>query len=337
MTSIPENIYILRLTQQILGLSIILITTLPLTHTLHRPGIPHIHFTSYTRAEILLILGRNPSQLFLVPPSAEQYPDYTPDLAAEDEAYVWNRFLGAVWESLSKHVGRDLVSFRNAAMRLWRPFVQPIISGTFGTRDFARLMVNRRFLFQGEDAVQDRIIQPHEDDQEKPVGSVLPATPSTKKRLRTIAHELPYYTSHLLIAAYLASYNPSRTDVTYFMKHTDKRKNKRRAPSTTAGVTKSKHRKIPRHLLAPSPFSLDRLLAIFRALIEGPVPQVADLYTQVATLTSMRLLVRAGGLASADVLDAGSRWRVCFGWEYVRGLGRSVGIEVGEYLVGGVD
>ena len=63
MTSIPENIYILRLTQQILGLSIILITTLPLTHTLHRPGIPHIHFTSYTRAEILLILGRNPWQV----------------------------------------------------------------------------------------------------------------------------------------------------------------------------------------------------------------------------------------------------------------------------------
>jgi origin recognition complex subunit 5 len=36
-------------------------------------------------------------------------------------------------------------------------------------------------------------------------------------------------------------------------------------------------------------------------------------------------------------LEAGARWRVNIGWEAVRGMGRSVGIEVGELLVGGVD
>jgi origin recognition complex subunit 5 len=36
-------------------------------------------------------------------------------------------------------------------------------------------------------------------------------------------------------------------------------------------------------------------------------------------------------------LEAGTRWRVNFGWEYARALGRSVNLEVGEYLVGGVD
>jgi origin recognition complex subunit 5 len=148
-------------------------------------------------------------------------------------------------------------------------------------------------------------------------------------------HTLPFYTTHLLIAAYLASYNPSRTDVTYFMKHTDKRKGKRRA--TTTSVSNSmKARKISRHLLTPSPFPLDRLLAIFRALLDGGVSQVADLYTQIATLTSLRLLVRAGA-GSNDALEAGGRWRVNFGWEYARALGRSVNLEVGEYLVGGVD
>ncbi|KAJ4289578.1 hypothetical protein N0V90_010907 [Kalmusia sp. IMI 367209] len=325
-----------RFGETIPNLSIILITTLPIPHALHRPGIPHVHFPSYTRSSLLTILAQQPPKIFLTPPSEEQYPDYTPDLAAEDDAWLWGRFLTAVYESLTKHTGRDLVSFRLCATRLWRPFVEPIVQGTFGTRDFSRLMVNRRALFQVEDSVLDKIVA-ETNLGASAGGPAVPATPSTKRRLRTIAHDLPYYTTHLLIAAYLASYNPSRTDVTYFMKHTDKRKNKRRAPSTNAGVTKSKHRKISRHLLTPSPFSLDRLLAIFRALLVETVPQSADLYTQIATLTSMRLLVKAGGAGSSDALDPGTRWRVNFGWEYARSLGRIVNLEVGEYLVGGVD
>lgn len=217
-------------------------------------------------------------------------------------------------------------------MKLWRPFVEPVVSGQFGTRDFSRLIINRRHLFQIEDSVLDHIIKTTEP--EKPTASE-PTTPSKRRLAKMTVHTLPFYTTHLLIAAYLASYNPSRTDVTYFMKHTDKRKGKRRAASNTVSNS-TKARKISRHLLTPSPFPLDRLLAIFRALLDGGVPQVADIYTQIATLTSLRLLVRAGA-GSNDVLEAGGRWRVNFSWEYARALGRSVGLEVGEYLVGGVD
>lgn len=227
-------------------------------------------------------------------------------------------------------------------MRLWRPFAEPVVSGQFGTRDFSRLMVNRRHLFQLEDSVVDRIISSTAEHSATSNGPLDPTIPSKKRLAKMTVYDLPYYTTHLLIAAYLASYNPSRTDVTYFMKHTDKRKNKRRAPSAasfsvTGKRSGTKHRKISRHLLTPSPFPLDRLFAIFRALLEGTVPQVADLYTQISTLTSMRLLVRAGGAGGNDVLEAGGRWRVNFGWEYARALGRSVNLEVGEYLVGGVD
>lgn len=320
---------------QIPGLSVLLITTLPPPH-LHKQGVAHLHFSSYNRNQLLSILSARPPKIFLSPPSPTQYPDYTPDLASEDDEWLWNRFLSAVWDSQAKHTGRDLVSFRNTAMRLWRDFVKPVVDGTFGTRDFSRLMVNRRHLFQVEDAVLDRIISQQNIPENAANG--LPSTPSARAlvKRKTIQHDLPYYTTHLLISAYLASYNPSRTDTTYFMKHTDKRKNKRKV-NTNAGITKSKHRRISRHLLTPSPFALDRLLAIFRSLLDGPVPQLADIYTQIATLTSMRLLVRVGGAGSTDPLDAGSRWRVNFGWEWVRGLGRSVNLEVGEYLVGGVD
>ncbi|KAF2280490.1 uncharacterized protein EI97DRAFT_369283 [Westerdykella ornata] len=311
-----------RFGEIISNLSVIMITTLP-PSLLHKPGIPHLNFPAYTRQDLITILSASPPKIFFTTPSSEQFPDYTPDLAAEDDAWLWNRFLTAVWESISKHTGRDLVSFRNTSLRLWREFVAPIVDGTFGTRDFSRLMVNRRHLFQTEDAVLDRIIKKT-------------ANNTAVAKRKTIQHDLPYYTTHLLISAYLASYNPSRTDTTYFMKHSDKRKNKRKVCSHS-GITKSKHRRIPRHLLTPSPFPLDRLLAIFRSLLDAPVPQLADIYTQIATLTSMRLLVRVGGMVGADPLDASARWRVNFGWEWVRSLGRSVGIEVGEYLVGGVD
>ncbi|KAF1828739.1 origin recognition complex subunit Orc5 [Decorospora gaudefroyi] len=325
-----------RLGETIPSLALILTTTLPLAPSvLHSSSTAFLHFPPYTRSELLTILGAQPLKIFSTPPSLDQFPDYTPDLAAEDDAWLWSRFLQAVYDSLSKHTGRDLISFRTCATRLWRPFVEPVVAGQFGTRDFSRLMVNRRHLFQVEDWVLHRIINTAGPDDDM-------TTAAAKKKAPNVhVHALPYYTTHILIAAYLASYNPSRTDVTYFMKHTDKRKNKRRAPSAasfsvTGKRTGAKHRKISRHLLTPSPFTLDRLLAIFRALLEGTVPQVADLYTQIATLSSMRLLVRAG-IGSNDVLEAGTRWRVGFGWEFARALGRSVNLEVGEYLVGGVD
>jgi origin recognition complex subunit 5 len=281
-------------------------------------------------------MGHNPPKIFVSPPSEEQFPDYTPDLAAEDDDWLWSRVISALYDSLSKHTGRDLISFRSCATKLWRPFVEPVVSGQFGTRDFSRLIINRRHLFQVEDSVLDHIIKTAEPEKTTTTNGTLdPATPSKRRLAKMTVHTLPFYTTYLLIAAYLASYNPSRTDVTYFMKHTDKRKGKRRAPSTTV-ANSMKARKISRHLLTPSPFPVDRLLAIFRALLDGGVPQVADLYTQIATLTSLRLLVRAGA-GSNDALEVGGRWRVNFGWEYARALGRKVGLEVGEYLVGGVD
>ncbi|KAH6642395.1 origin recognition complex subunit 5 C-terminus-domain-containing protein [Boeremia exigua] len=328
-----------RLGERIPNLAFIVTTTLAITPALrHASSIPYIAFPSYTRPQLLTILSKSPPKVFTTPPSADKFPDYTPDLAAEDDAWLWNRFLGAVYDSLSKHTGRDLLSFRAAALRLWPQFVAPVVMGEFGTRDFSRLMVNRRHLFQGEEAVLDRIIAPKSVSTEKngDVGKAI-----TRKAVPGIVQNLPFYTSHLLIAAYLASYNPARTDVTYFMKHTDKRKNKRRAPSAASLSATSKggvkHRRIPRHLLTPSPFPLDRLFAIFRALLVDGVPQTADLYTSVATLTSLKLLVRTGMGGASDALEAGGRWRVGFGWEFARGLGRGVGIEVGEYLVGGVD
>ena len=59
-----------------------------------------------------------------------------------------------------------------------------------------------------------------------------------------------------------------------------------------------------------------------------------DIGMAMATLASLRLLVRVGGAqAGGDPMDRGGKWRVNVGWEVVRALGRSMGIEVEEWLV----
>jgi origin recognition complex subunit 5 len=60
----------------------------------------------------------------------------------------------------------------------------------------------------------------------------------------------------------------------------------------------------------------------------------ADIGMAIATLASLRLLVRVGGGAGGgDLMDCGGKWRVNVGWEVIRGLGRGVGVEVEEWLI----
>jgi len=143
---------------------------------------------------------------------------------------------------------------------------------------------------------------------------------------------LPYYTRFILCAAYLASFNPPRQDQILFMKNSE-RKKRRRNIQKTGKV--QKNRRIPRNLLTPSPFSLDRLIAIVQALLPHQMAPTADVLTQVATLSNLRLLLRAG--PAADPLDAGCKWRINCGWEYVTSLGRTVGLDMRDWISGGQD
>jgi len=150
-----------------------------------------------------------------------------------------------------------------------------------------------------------------------------------------VKHNLPYYTKFVLCAAYLASFTPPRQDQIFFMKSSEKKKRRRNATSKASGKLQ-KNRKIPRNLLAPSPFPLDRLLAILRALLPHPMTQNADIFTQIATLSSLRLLLKAS-TTGTDALDPGCKWRVNCGWEYVVTLGRSVGLEMRDWIASSQD
>jgi len=273
-------------------------------------GVPHVYFPPYERDQAVAILSKAPPPIYSRPPSPAD--DYDETAAAEDSAWLWTRFLQAVWDSLAKGAARDLVSFRVLAQRLWRPFVQPVVDGTFGTRDFSRLLIAQRKLLQDESYLGDNILTL--DDQSSAA---------------TVTHDLPYYSKWLLCAAYLASFNPARTDPIHFMKSTE-RKKRRRGGGAVAGRA-AKHRKIPRHLLSPSPFSLDRLFAILHAILPHDLQPNIDVYTQLATLGSLRLLLRSGIIGS-DALEPGGRWKVNYGWEYANNLARGLDFAITDYV-----
>lgn len=100
--------------------------------------------------------------------------------------------------------------------------------------------------------------------------------------------------------------------------------------ATPTRLSKRQHRKIERRLLGPQVFVLERLLAIFNAILPHPVVSTVDLMTQIATLASLRLLVRTS--AGGDVLEAQAKWRVNVGAEFVGNVARSVGFDVENYL-----
>ncbi len=83
---------------------------------------------------------------------------------------------------------------------------------------------------------------------------------------------------------------------------------------------------------------MERLLAIFYAVrTDAGVGKTAgwsstaDIPMAIATLASLRLIVKTSTVA--DPLDASTKWKVNIGWDVVRGVARSVGVEVEDFLI----
>lgn len=175
------------------------------------------------------------------------------------------------------------------------------------------------------------------------------ATANGSSSSADLATLLPPAARLLLVAAYLASHNAPRHDQTLFSTwHTGRR---RRGGGVVGGghiraTKKTRHRKIARKLLGPGAFVLERMVAIYAATRRewvrggdeegvgaGTGSVDGDVGMAIATLASLRLLVRVGGAGGGDAMDRGGKWRVGVGWEVIRGVGRSMGVEVEEWLI----
>ncbi|XP_068200417.1 origin recognition complex subunit 5-like [Palaemon carinicauda] len=132
--------------------------------------------------------------------------------------------------------------------------------------------------------------------------------------------ELPFYSKFLLIAAYLASYNPARTDRRFFVKHHGKQRK-------THHMIKAKE-KSSSQLVGPKPFPLDRMMAIFYSIVEDKVTPTANIFSQISTLVTLKLVTQVGG---DDQLDA-PKYKCAVSLNFIRGIARTVGFDIIRYL-----
>lgn len=134
-----------------------------------------------------------------------------------------------------------------------------------------------------------------------------------------LALDLPYYAKYFLIAAYLASYNSQRDDKRLFVKNHGKQKKR---------IVQNKKKENSMYgLLGPKPFSLDRLLAIFYAIIDENASLTANLLSQVSSLVELRLLIKLG-----DGLDK-PKYKCNVGLDCVQTIARTVSFNIRKYLI----
>ncbi|CAK7230682.1 hypothetical protein SCUCBS95973_007654 [Sporothrix curviconia] len=332
-----------RLSEVIPNLTVIFVVAFPTPSMLRTSFVPHVHFSNYSKAEFVEILSRSP------PPALAD--------ATEEETYeLWTRLCTAVHDSLTRTAGRTLPAFREACTALWPKFTAPILAGTHGPREFSRLLIAARSHFQDEFLLDPGFvvapapqapaqIQPAPLQAQDATDAVPAETPLTARHLATL---LPATARLFLLCAYLASHNATRHDMTLFSTyHHGGKKRRRGGMAGGAGRPRTKHRKIARKLLGAHSFTLERMMAIFAAVRsewtrEPPVTATGrnsaaalmdgDRNTAIATLATLRLVVRVAG-PSSDPIDRAGKWRVNVGWEVVRSLGRSMGIEMEDWLI----
>lgn len=141
------------------------------------------------------------------------------------------------------------------------------------------------------------------------------------KQNRRLHVELPFHSKYLLIASYLASYNPAKSDKRFFVKHHGKQR------KTKAGIA-AKERAVSSQLTGPKAFPLDRLMAIFYSVVDEEVAPSANIQGQIASLVTLQFLMSVG---SDDCLDM-PKFKCNVGLEFISQMSRQVGFEVQRYL-----
>eukprot|EP01147_Barroeca_monosierra_P010030 gene10030-2204_t len=262
-------------------------------------GLPQpltLHIPAYTKTETLAILQHQS------PPGAP---------LAHFRQFVellWGVFHGPC---------RDLSELRHLTCLLFDKYYAPVREGTISPKNTAALYKNIA-----------PVLKSHLSNlylRETSTSEWLQNDGKAAQQLDSSMHaskiELPYYAKVIVIAAFLASHNPQRSDYIIFSKQQRKRTKRRKGslrPTKSSASLSS----------APKPFSLSRLFAIFHSLLGEKVDMTAEMYSHVASLVSLRLLSQA---TSHENLDS-AKFKCNISIEDAFYLGRTIEIDIAAYL-----
>eukprot|EP00039_Didymoeca_costata_P003812 m.69755 g.69755 ORF g.69755 m.69755 type:complete len:442 (+) comp12086_c0_seq6:1390-2715(+) len=243
------------------------------------------------------------------------------DCRPNEDRQLFSQFARIVYDVFSGPC-RDLNELRHLVSLLFPLYMEPIELGKLSKTDFKELyrcvlpelkkQLGRIYLRE----VSTSEWEQHAGDR----------TEKAPKAHKTQELELPFLSKYMLVAAYLASYNPESTDARIFSKH--KIQKKRKAPNKKKKVSKAAV-KVPQRLLGPRAFSMERLLAIFYSIFDGEKPKAsAELYALVASLVTLQLLTY-----TSKNLNLDSPMLKCLcSFEAVQRISLALDIDLGKFL-----
>ncbi|KAM9705687.1 origin recognition complex subunit 5 isoform 1-T1 [Menidia menidia] len=256
-----------------------------------------LHFPDYSKGELQQILSHDAHPSY----SAEFYSSYI------------NILLGVFYS-----VCRDLRELRHLAALNFSKFCEPVTTGKVKETETHKLWKNIEPHLKK--AMQTVYLREVSSLQWEQMQQMEETETGAMRGLSAHTHvELPYYSKFLLIAAYLASYNPARTDKRFFLKHHGK-------------IRKTnflkKNEKTSNHLLGPKPFSLDRMLAIFYSVVDSRVAPTASIFSQISSLVTLQLLAQ---VSHDDQLD-GPKYKCAVSLDFIRAISKTVNFDIVRYL-----
>ncbi|KAL4208610.1 origin recognition complex, subunit 5 [Rhizopus microsporus] len=293
------------------NISVILISNIPFEKFRVKGGMMEpllIRFPAYSKEDTIKIL-----EFDFKPKTIQTENEKTVELTQK----LYSGFLETIY-SIFYHNCKDLNELRYFAALLFPLYIKPIQAGTADVNDAIKLMrLAQPYFAEATEKLYLREISSAEWSQEKDL----------KRNVAGRAEfELPYYTKFLLIAAYLASYNPPRFDVRFFSKSAEERA-KKRGGGSRKRVDKTGG-KMRQQLLGPKAFPVERMLAIFYSILDEPLEDTIDIQLQITSLTTLRLLVRTTAM---DRLD-GTKYKCNVTFDFIRAVAKTVRFEVDKYL-----
>ncbi|XP_013394402.1 origin recognition complex subunit 5 [Lingula anatina] len=267
-----------------------------------------IYFQDYTKEELLEIMALD---------SPEDYP-----------VTFYKSYITLVL-SVFYLACRNLAELRHLAQLNFPLYVEPIKSGDATISESRKLWKHiepflkkalqtvylREVSSKQWESMQQKLME--DEEGEKCMGAAGGPVPLHVARANV---ELPFYSKYLLVAAYLASYNPAKSDRRFFTKNCGKQRKSNRAVK--------KHERTSNQLLGPKPFPLDRLMAIFHSIIEGRVVPTANIFSQVTSLVTLQLLAQVG---SSDQLE-GPKYKCLVSLDFIKQVARTVQFDIVQYL-----
>jgi len=266
-----------------------------------------IHFPQYSKSELTKLL--------------------TVELPGDQSAEFKKDYITMVL-SIFHLVTRSLIELSHICCLNYGDYCLPVIKGECSPEDSQKLWFNvEKQLYKClstvhlREVASQQILDIHrqnelEQQAKSDSGTGTTNTLGPGARLKV---ELPYYSKFLLVSAYLASYNPQKTDKRFFVKHHGKQRK-----TSSSIMAKDKFNS---QLTGPKAFPLERLLAIFYNIIEERVNPTANIYSQLSSLVKLQLMVSVG----LEQIDQ-PKYKCNVSLEFIKDISKSVQFDVCKYL-----